>query len=146
VAQLVQASLQQLGGTVTIEQVEPGIARERVQTTQDFDLSLSYYTTDIIDPDELTAFAVYSKGGTDAVWTGYQNDEVDAWIEEAQVELDADKRWELYSKVQAQHADDAPMIFLYYPSGSTATKASVQNFHILPTGNYRLQEVWKTDQ
>ena len=146
VAQLVQASLQQLGGTVTIEQVEPGIARERVQTTQDFDLSLSYYTTDIIDPDELTAFAVYSKGGTDAVWTGYQNDDVDAWIEEAQVELDADKRWELYSKVQQQHADDAPMIFLYYPSGSTATKASIQNFHILPTGNYRLQEVWRTDQ
>lgn len=146
VAQLVQASLQQLGGTITIEQVEPGIARERVQTTQDFDFSLSYYTTDIIDPDELTAFAVYSKGGTDAVWTGYQNDEVDAWIEEAQVELDPDKRWELYSKIQAQHADDAPMIFLYYPSGSTATKASIQNFHILPTGNYRLQEVWRTDQ
>lgn len=144
VAQLVQASLQQLGGTVTIEQVEPGIARERVQSTQDFDLTLSYYTTDIIDPDELTAFAVYSKGGTDAVWTGYQNDEVDAWIEEAQTELDPDKRWELYSKIQAQHADDAPMIFLYYPSGRTATKASIQNFHILPTGNYRLQEVWKT--
>lgn len=144
VAQLVQASLQQLGGTITIEQVEPGIARERVQQTQDFDLSLTYYTTDIIDPDELTAFAVYSKGGTDAVWTGYQNDDVDAWIEEAQTELDPEKRWELYSKIQAQHAEDAPMLFLYYPSGSTATKASVQNFHILPTGNYRLQEVWKT--
>jgi peptide/nickel transport system substrate-binding protein len=146
VAQLVQASLQQLGGTVTIEQVEPGIARERVQSTQDFDLSLSYYTTDIIDPDELTAFAVYSKGGADAVWTGYQSDEVDGWIEDAQVELDPDKRWEIYSKIQAQHADDAPMIFLFYPSGSTATKASIQNFHILPTGNYRLQEVWRTDQ
>jgi peptide/nickel transport system substrate-binding protein len=146
VAQLVQASLQQLGGTITIEQVEPGISRERVQSTQDFDISLSYYTTDIIDPDELTAFAVYSKGGTDAVWTGYQNDEVDAWIEEAQVELDSEKRQELYNKIQAQHTEDAPMIFLYYPSGRTATKAAIQNFHILPTGNYRLQEVWRTDQ
>jgi peptide/nickel transport system substrate-binding protein len=146
VAQLVAASLQQIGGTVNIEQVEPGIARERVQQTQDFDLSLGYYTTDIIDPDELTAFAVYSKGGTDAVWTGYQNDEVDAWIEEAQVELDSEKREELYKKIQAQHADDAPFLFLYYPSGRTGTKASIQNFHILPTGNYRLQEVWRTDQ
>lgn len=145
VAQLVAASLAQIGGTVNIEQVEPGIARERVQQSQDFDLSLGYYTTDIIDPDELTAFAVYSKGGTDAVWTGYQNDEVDAWIEEAQVELDSEKREELYKKIQAQHADDAPFLFLYYPSGRTGTRASIQNFHILPTGNYRLQEVWRTD-
>ena len=146
VAQLVQASLQQLGGTITIEQVEPGISTERVTVTQDFDINLTYYTTDIIDPDELTAFAVYSKGGTDAVWTGYQNDEVDAWVEEAQTELDLEKRLELYKKIQAQHADDAPFLFLYYPSGRTGTKAAIQNFHILPTGNYRLQEVWRTDQ
>ena len=26
------------------------------------------------------------------------------------------------------------------------TKAAIKNFHILPTGNYRLQEVWRTDQ
>jgi peptide/nickel transport system substrate-binding protein len=146
VAQLVAASLQQIGGKVTIEQVEPGISTERVTKTQDFDVTLSYYTTDIIDPDELTAFAVYSKGGSDAVWTGYKNDEVDALIEAAQTEMDSEKRQELYNQIQAKHAEDAPMIFLYYPSGRTGTKASIQNFHILPTGNYRLQEVWRTDQ
>ncbi len=146
VAQLVAASMQQIGGTATIEQVEPGISTERVQKTQDFDVTLGYYTTDIIDPDELTAFAVYSKGGADAVWTGYQNDEVDAWVEAAQTEMDVEKRMGIYKQIQAQHADDAPFIFLYYPSGRTGTKASIQNFHILPTGNYRLQEVWRTDQ
>jgi peptide/nickel transport system substrate-binding protein len=146
VAQLVAAAWQQIGGTVTIEQLEPGIQRERLQVTGDYDLNLGYYTTDIIDPDELTAFAVYSKGGTDANWTGYKNDDLDAWVEAAQVELDSEKRQELYNKIQAQHAEDAPFIFLYYPSGRTATKASIQNFHILPTGNYRLQEVWRTDQ
>ncbi|MEZ4562399.1 MAG: ABC transporter substrate-binding protein [Thermomicrobiales bacterium] len=146
VAQLVAASLQQIGGTVNIEQVEPGIGTERVTQTQDYDLSLTYYTTDIIDPDELTAFAVYSKGGSDAVWTGYQNDEVDAWIEAAQTEMDVEKRMGLYKQIQAQHAEDAPFLFLYYPSGRTGAKAAIQNFHILPTGNYRLQEVWRTDQ
>jgi peptide/nickel transport system substrate-binding protein len=146
VAQLVAAAWQQIGGTVTVEQLEPGIRRERLQVTGDYDLNLGYYTTDIIDPDELTAFAVYSKGGTDANWTGYKNDELDAWVEAAQVELDTEKRQELYNKIQAQHAEDAPFVFLYYPSGRTATKASIQNFHILPTGNYRLQEVWRTDQ
>ena len=146
VAQLVAASMQQIGGTATIEQVEPGISTERVTQTQDFDVTLSYYTTDIIDPDELTAFAVYSEGGADAVWTGYQNDEVDAWVRAAQTEMDVEKRMGIYSQIQAQHAEDAPFIFLYYPSGRTGTKAAIQNFHILPTGNYRLQEVWRTDQ
>jgi len=146
VAQLVAASLQQIGGKITIEQVEPGISTERVTKTQDFDVTLAYYTTDIIDPDELTAFAVYSKGGSDAVWTGYQNDEADALIEAAQTEMDVEKRMGLYTQIQAIHAEDAPFIFLYYPSGRTGTKAAIQNFHILPTGNYRLQEVWRTDQ
>ena len=41
------------------------------------------------------------------------------------------------------HLDDAPFIFLFYPTGRTATIAAVKNFRILPTGNYRLWETWK---
>jgi peptide/nickel transport system substrate-binding protein len=144
VAQLVAANLGQIGGTVTITQLEPGIHTERVHA-MDFQASKSYYTTDIIDPDELTAFAVYSKGGAKAVWTGYQSDEVDGLIEQAQTELDPEARQEIYNEIQRIHLDDAPMIFLFYPSGRTATQAAIKNFHILPTGNYRLQEVWRDD-
>jgi peptide/nickel transport system substrate-binding protein len=145
VCQLIAASLAPIGGTVTITQVEPGIATQRETKDLDFDVYLGYYTTDIIDPDELTAFAVYSKGGYKAVWTSYKNDEVDKLVEDAEKELDKDKRQEIYNKIQSIHLDDAPFIFLYYPSGATATQAYVKNFHILPTGNYRLQEVWRTD-
>jgi peptide/nickel transport system substrate-binding protein len=144
VCQLVAASLAQIGGTVTITQTEPGIGTDRVHSL-DFDASKSYYTTDIIDPDELTAFAVYSKGGAKAVWTSYKNDEVETLVEQGQTELDPDKRQEIYNKIQALHLDDAPFIFLFYPSGRTATTAHVKNFHVLPTGNYRLQEVWRDD-
>jgi peptide/nickel transport system substrate-binding protein len=144
VCQLVAASLAQIGGTVTITQVEPGIATDRTHSL-DFDAGKSYYTTDIIDPDELTAFAVYSKGGAKAVWTSYKNDEVEKLVEDAERELDKDKRQEMYNKIQALHLDDAPFIFLFYPSGRTATTAHVKNFHVLPTGNYRLQEVWRDD-
>ena len=144
VSQLVAASLAQIGGTVTITQVEPGIHTERVHGL-DYDAYKSYYTTDIIDPDELTAFAVYSKGGAQAVWTTYKNDEVETLVEQAQTELDPEKRRELYNQIQAIHLDDAPFLFLYYPSGRTATSAHVKNFHVLPTGNYRLQEVWRDD-
>ena len=146
VAQLVAANLKEIGGDITITQLEPGIRRQRTRVDKDFDMSKGYYTTDIIDPDELTNFAVQSDGGTFAIWTYYVNPQVDEWIKAAQVELDPAKRLELYSQIQAQHSDDAPMIFLYYPTGRTVLQNYVQNFRILPTGNYRLWETWRNDQ
>lgn len=145
VAQLVAANLKEIGGDITITQLEPGIRRQRTRVDKDYDFSKGYYTTDIIDPDELTTFAVQSDAGTFAVWTYYANPQVDEWCKAAQVELDATKRQELYSKIQAQQSDDAPFIFLYYPTGRTALNKHIQNFRILPTGNYRLWETWRDD-
>ncbi|MER3439177.1 MAG: hypothetical protein C4346_17190 [Chloroflexota bacterium] len=114
-------------------------------TNPDFDLCKVYYTTDIIDPDELAEFAVLSDGGTLAVGTGYKNEQVDQMIRDAQVELDPEKRQQMYNEIQRIVLDDAHFIYLYYPSGRTAVQKYVQNFHILPTGNYRLYEVWRED-
>jgi peptide/nickel transport system substrate-binding protein len=63
----------------------------------------------------------------------------------AQIETDPDKRRELYNQIQKIHLDDAPFIFLYYPAGSAVSHANIKNFRILPTGNYRLWEVWRDD-
>jgi len=143
VAQLVASDLAQIGGKITI-QSEDGLAnQDRVFKTHDFDFNLGYYTTDIIDPDELTGFAVASFGGNDAVGTGYKSDPVDALIQQAQMATDPVKRHDLYNQIQAMQADDAPFIFLYYPGGRSVTSSKVKNFTILPTGNYRLWETWK---
>jgi len=146
VAQLVAANLKEIGGDITITQLEPGIRRQRTRVDKDYDFSKGYYTTDIIDPDELTSFAVQSDGGTSSVWTYYVNPQVDEWCKAAQVEADPAKRLDLYKQIQAQHSADAPFIFLYYPTGRTALQKSIQNFRILPTGNYRLWETWRDDQ
>jgi peptide/nickel transport system substrate-binding protein len=145
VAQLVAANLAEIGGDITIEQLEPGIRRQRVRVDHDYDFSKGYYTTDIIDPDELMTFAVQSDGGTNAIYTFYENPEVDALIKGAQAEQDEAKRLEMYAQVQQMHSDDAPMIFLYYPTGRTAVSNAIKNFRILPTGNYRLWETWRED-
>lgn len=145
VAQLVAADLAQIGGQITITQLDPGAKSERVHG-MDYDLSIGYYTTDIIDPDELTSFAVQSDGGTQSLWTGYKNDEVDKLAHAAQTETDEQKRLEMYSKIQQLSTDDAPFIFLYYPTGRDATTKAIENFHVLPTGNYRLWETWRNDQ
>lgn len=145
IAQLVVSDLAQIGGQIEIEQVEGGSFIDRIFGTFEFDLYMGYFTTDIVDPDELASFAVLSDGGVESVGTGYKNDEVDALVKGAQTELDPAKRQEMYNQIQALHLDDAPFIFLFYPTGRTAVRSYVKNFNILPTGNYRLWEVWRDD-
>jgi peptide/nickel transport system substrate-binding protein len=145
VAQLVASNLAEIGGDITIEQLEPGIRRQRTRVDKDYDFSKGYYTTDIIDPDELMNFAVQSDGGTFAVWTYYVNEEVDQLIRDGQVETDETARLAIYERIQQLESDDAPKIYLYYPSGRTAVSNAIKNFRILPTGNYRLWETWRED-
>jgi peptide/nickel transport system substrate-binding protein len=77
--------------------------------------------------------------------TQYNNPDANKLILAAEQETDPKKRQDLYNQIQKIHLDDAPYIFLFYPGGSAVSHAYVQGFKILPTGNYRLWEVWRTD-
>jgi peptide/nickel transport system substrate-binding protein len=144
VAQLVASDLEKIGIKLTVTPLEPAAKRER-RNAFDFDLNIGYYTTDIIDPDELTNFAVETDGGAFALWTQYRNDQVNQWIKDARAELDPEKRLKIYSDIQRQVTEDAHLIYLFYPTGNTVSQKFVQNFRILPTGNYRLWETWRDD-
>jgi peptide/nickel transport system substrate-binding protein len=72
VCQLVAAQLAEIGGQITVTQLEPGLRTERVTVNLDYDAAKGYYTTDIIDPDELATFVVLSDGGTSALWTTHK--------------------------------------------------------------------------
>lgn len=145
VCQLIAAQLAEIGGQITVTQVEPAVATERHTVTGDYQGVKSYYTTDIIDPSQLSTFAVLGDDDFKAMWTNYNNEEVNALILAAQSETDPDARLEMYYQIQAMHLDDAPFIFLFYPTGRSATQSYVKNFHVLPTGNYRLYETWRDD-
>jgi peptide/nickel transport system substrate-binding protein len=146
VAQLVANDLAQIGGNITLAATDGNTILEKLFTTHDFDLCVAYYTTDIIDPDELASFAVLGgKGGSGAMGSQYDNPEANKLILAAQQELDPDKRQEMYNQIQAIHLDDAPFIFLFYPGGSAVSNAHIKGFKILPTGNYRLWDVWRDD-
>jgi peptide/nickel transport system substrate-binding protein len=143
-AQLIAADLEKIGIKLTITTLEPAAVRDR-RNAFDFDFLSGYYTTDIIDPDELTNFGVETDGGAFAVWTQYRNDQVNQWIVDARAELDPEKRLAIYSNIQKQANADAHFLYLYYPTGNTVSQKFVQNFNILPTGNYRLWETWRDD-
>lgn len=58
----------------------------------------------------------------------YGNDEIDAILDEARVELDADRRCELYRTVQARWLEDHPYINISVGTELAASRSHVENF------------------
>ena len=141
---MIASDLAKININLTITTLEPAAKRDR-RNAFDFDINGGYYTTDIIDPDELTNFAVESDGGAFAVWTQYRNDTVNQMVVDARSVLDPEARLQMYKDMQKLVTEDAHFLYLFYPTGNTASIKAVQNFKILPTGNYRLWETWRDD-
>jgi peptide/nickel transport system substrate-binding protein len=66
----------------------------------------------------------------------YSNPQVDAWIEQARVELDQGKRKEIYAKIQQQVLHDLPSLNLWSLDNVVVHTARVKNLHPDPAGNY----------
>lgn len=143
VAVIVKEELAAIGISVTIEQREAASAFQ-AQTTGDYEMVEYYCSSDIIDPAENTTYAAAGNGGSNAVYTNYDNPQVDALVAQSNIELDPAKRAAQYRQLQQLVHQDAPMLFLFWQPARTAIRTNVQGFQVLPTGNYRLWEVWKT--
>ncbi|MEZ4530279.1 MAG: ABC transporter substrate-binding protein [Thermomicrobiales bacterium] len=145
VVQLVAAALAEIGGKITISQLDGASMLDAVYGPDHaFQMSKAYYTTDIIDPDEITAFVAGSEGAIAAA-ANFADPKVDELVKSSQTEFDPEKRQEIYNEIQKLVQEAAYMVYLYYPSGATAVRSAIENFSISPTGNYRLYEVWRTD-
>lgn len=140
IAQVLQSSLKQLGITMKIENVDPSAAHD-LQQQQKYEISHTYWTMDIADPDELVTFAVDPEAGSHSFYTGYKNAQVIADTKAAQKTFDDAERQKLYTQIQKQAADDAFLAFLYYSPFSYSFSDKVSGFEVYPTGNYHLEDV-----
>jgi peptide/nickel transport system substrate-binding protein len=143
VAQIVQQMVLPLKIKLTIEQVESDTQYSQVQNG-DYEMAWGYMTSDILDPSELVSYAAQSDGGSSAVWTFYKSDEVDSLAHKGLAELDAAKRADIYTKLQQIVFADAPYLWLYWTPAVSALRDNVKGFRVLPTGNYWLENVWKS--
>jgi peptide/nickel transport system substrate-binding protein len=139
--QIIQQSLAQLGIKVGFTQVDPSIEFQNEQEFK-YQLGFSYWTMDIADPDELVTFAVDPGSGAKSFYTDYSNADVIKWTHQAEHEFDTAKRQDLYSKIQAQAANDAFMAFLFYSPYRYAYTDKLNGFYVYPTGNYHMEDVW----
>lgn len=140
-AEFVQQQLKQIKIQVTIQVLDEATNLARTQSTN-YQMAIGYMTSDIVDPDELMSFAIVPHGGTNAIWTYYQNPLVDKLAAQAAAITDRAQRQKIYDQINAIHHDDAPMIFLYRSPSLAVSSTKLQGFKVLPTGNYRLEECW----
>ena len=101
-----------------------------------------YYTSDVIDPDELVAFAIDYAGGAIAKYMNFKNDRISALAAAAEAEMNPQKRRAMYFDIQKMAYEQFAVIPLYYADNRTALTDRVHDFMQLPTANYRLWETW----
>ena len=143
VAQIVQQMLLPLGIKMAIEPVENNTQAQQVQNG-DYQMAQAYMTSDILDPSELVAYAAQSDGGSNAAYSNYKNPKVDELARQALAETDEAKRRTIYKQLQQAVFADAAMLWLYWTPAVTAVRTDVHGFRVLPTGNYWLEDVWKS--
>jgi peptide/nickel transport system substrate-binding protein len=135
IAQVLQASLKELGITMSIKNVDPS-ALHALQNEQNYQISHSYWTMDIADPDELVQFAVLPEGGGHSFDTGYLDRNAQNLARKAEREFDTTKRQALYSELQKVLAESAFLPPLWYQPMPYATAKNVKGFFVKPTGLY----------
>jgi peptide/nickel transport system substrate-binding protein len=140
-AAIIQTELKQIGVTVNIQQLDANAANNDFQTLN-YDMTFTYWTMDIPDPDELVTFAVDPGAGSKSFFTAYNNPTVVKDAHAAEQTLSTSARQTLYDTIQADAASDAFLTYLYYSPYAYATTTSVHGFYVTPLGNYHLENVW----
>jgi peptide/nickel transport system substrate-binding protein len=105
-----------------------------------YDLTVGYWTNDIIDPDQKSTFCVGMDSNLN-YYTRYENTDVAQMVADARVELDADKRQAIYYEIQAIAKDDVNWIDLYYSPFRNISRSYVHGFEQNPLGRMMLEEV-----
>jgi peptide/nickel transport system substrate-binding protein len=145
-ATIVQKNLKEIGIEVDIQQLDELTLYTDYFQKYEYNMLAQYHTTDIIDPDEITNYAMNYNGGTGAIWTGYNNPKIEELTTAAAVESDPAKREQIYHQIQQMSLDDAQVLFLYFPLSRTGLRDWIHDFKVQPTGNYRMWEVWTTKE
>ncbi len=143
-AQILQASLAQIGITVTINSLETAAYKAAFEGFDD-EMFINNAINDISDPDEMASFQIDDvHGGSTSFWTGYHNPAAIKLVYAAEAELAPAKRKALYAQIQQIVADDAPYVPLTYPPAVKATRSTVTGFQVNPAGAVRLEDVTLT--
>ncbi|PWC16257.1 diguanylate cyclase [Brenneria roseae subsp. roseae] len=141
IAILLQQQLAKAGVTVNLQKVDPSQSWDML-VAGEYDISVMYWTNDILDPDQKTTF-VLGHDANNNYMTHYQNDKVKALVAEARVEMDPQKREQMYIDLQKMAKADVNWIDLYYSPYRNVSRKNIKGFHQNPLGRFQLEETVK---
>lgn len=140
VGAVIQDNLQKIGVKVELQTLEGG-AQWDTTKSGNFDMSLSYATSDTIDPDQLVGFTAVNPERANAYHTEWKDERVNQLYDAERKTLDGPEREAQFKEIEAQVNEGAPFIFLYHQRAAYAWRDAVEGFAVLPTSNYRLEDV-----
>lgn len=138
--QALQSYLRAVGVTAEIRLVEGG-AHWATTKDGDYDLAVSYATSDTIDPDQLVGFLLVNPERANAYHTEWRDDRVNELYEIERRTADGPERGAMFREIVARGRDGAPSIFLFHPAAAYGYRSNVEGFTVLPTSNFRLEDV-----
>lgn len=140
-AQLIQSDLAKINIKVQIKTLDPA-ALLAAKEASNYDMAFGYYTTDIIDPDEIARFGGTVKGGSNTLYTGWKSDQMNQLADSASTATERSDRQTAYNTMQQLIAQNVPYLSLYYSPALFSYSTKVHDFQIAPTGNYFLENVY----
>ena len=140
-AVLIQQQLAKAGITANLQKVDPSQEWD-MTVSGDYDISVNYWTNDILDPDQKTTF-VLGHDSNNNYMTNYKNEKVKELIAKARQELDPKKREEMYDDLQKMAKADVNWIDLYYSPYINVARKNVDNFYQNPLGRFFLEDTVK---
>jgi peptide/nickel transport system substrate-binding protein len=138
---MVKDQLGKVGIDVNIVKQEEGQQWEST-VAGEYDISVNYWTNDVIDPDQKSSFCVYGDKENLSYYTRYSNPKVTALVEQGRTELDAAKRQQIYYDIQRMAKEDVHWIDLYYSPFRNASRTNVVNFFQNPMGRFMLEDTY----
>jgi peptide/nickel transport system substrate-binding protein len=141
IAVLLQQQLAKVGITANIQKVDPGQSWN-ILVDGGYDISVNYWTNDILDPDQKTTF-VLGHDSNNNYMTRYNNPKVKELVEAARTELDQEKRAAMYKEIQEIAKADVNWIDLYYSPYRNVSRKNIENFYQNPLGRLFLEDTVK---
>ncbi|NDL65458.1 ABC transporter substrate-binding protein [Acerihabitans arboris] len=141
IAILLQQQLAKAGVGVNLQKVDPSQSWDML-VAGEYDISVMYWTNDILDPDQKTTFVL----GHDAnmnYMTRYHNDKVKDLVAAARVEMNVGKRQQMYVDLQKMAKADVNWVDLYYSPYRNVSRKNIKDFYQNPLGRFALEDTDK---
>lgn len=127
-----------IGIEVEVNEIEGGLLGDKFRNATFEAISGYQWTNDVIDPAQQVAWFVVDP----AIHSSWKNDRAIELTKKAAVELDPQKRCEMYYEVQQIFNDEAVAISLYHTPFTTFVRKDVKGFYQIPLGWLVFKETW----